>query len=151
MSREHGGKTRPRQIAVATASGEPFPPNSHELVVIPTEPPAVARDAIVGAVPPDHARQAGVLLAKRAVQVSPAPFAHGGQGARVTVFRRYLAHHVLASQRLALDVGEAEKVEGRPTCRGMTPFRASEPEVHEARLDWVERKPEPLKSLTQYG
>ena len=76
---------------------------------------------------------------------------HGSQGARVTVFRRYLAHHVLAFQRLAPHVGEAEKVEGRPNRRGVTPFRASEPEVNKARLDWVERKPEPLKSLTQYG
>ncbi len=48
-------------------------------------------------------------------------------------------------------MGEAEKVEGRPVCRGMLPLRAFEPEVYEAGLGRMEREPEPLKPLTQHG
>ncbi len=64
--------------------------------------------------PPDHLRQMGMLLPERAVQVSPAPFSHGGQRACVTILRRYLADDVLALPRLAPHVGEAEEVERRP-------------------------------------
>src|SRR5258707_6706119 len=52
VSREHGPEARPRQIAVTTAPREPFPPCPHELMVIPPDPSAVSRDAVVGAVPP---------------------------------------------------------------------------------------------------
>ena len=67
--------------------------------------------------PPDHPRQVGVLFAERPVQVAPAPFRHGGERARVTVFRRYLPDDVLALPRLSPHVGEAEEVEGRPDRR----------------------------------
>src|ERR1700683_196072 len=64
VSREHGVEARPRQFAVATATSEPFSPDTHDLVVIPTQPFAVSRDAIVGAVSSDHSRQTGVLFAE---------------------------------------------------------------------------------------
>lgn len=56
MPCEHGPEARPRQNAVTAAPGEPFPPYPHELVV-PLDPPAVSRDAVVGAVPPDHRKR----------------------------------------------------------------------------------------------
>src|ERR1700722_4454478 len=96
VSREHGPEARPRQIAVTTAPREPFPPCPHELMVIPPDPSAVSRDAVVGSMPPDHPRQVRVLVPKRAVQVSPTPLGLGNQCARVKVFRRYLADNVLA-------------------------------------------------------
>ena len=36
VSREHGPEARPRQFAVAAATGKPFSPDMHDLVVIPT-------------------------------------------------------------------------------------------------------------------
>lgn len=71
VSRKHGPEARSRQIAVTTAPRKPFPPYPYELMVIPPDPSAVSRDAIVGAVPSDHPRQVGVLVPERAVQVSP--------------------------------------------------------------------------------
>ena len=76
ISREHGSKARPRQIAVATTPVEPFLPNPHEPVVIPSDPTAVSRDAVVGAVPSDHSGQMSVLFSERAVQISSAPLSH---------------------------------------------------------------------------
>ena len=64
--------------------------------MVPSDPSAVSRDAVVGAVPPDHPRQMGVLFPERAVQIAPTPLGHGGQRACVTVFRRYLSDDVLA-------------------------------------------------------
>ena len=151
VSTEHGREARPRQFAVAAAARQPFSPDPHDLVVIPAQPLAVSREAIVGAVPPDHSRQMGVLLAERTVQVSSGTIDHGSQGARIPVFRRDLAHHVLAPQRLAPHVGKAKEVEGRPRCRGVKPLRAFEPEVHEARLGRMEREPEPSKALAEHG
>src|SRR5574337_2061955 len=144
-------EARPRQLAVAAATGKPFSPDAHDLVVIPAQSLAVSRDAIVGAVPPDHSRQAGVLFAEGPVQIAPTPFRHSREGALVTVFRRYLTHNGLALPGRSPDMGEAEEVEGRPVCRRMSPLRAFEPEVHEAGLGRMERKPEPLKPLTQHG
>ena len=54
VSREHGAEARPRQFAVATTPCEPFPPYPRHLVVVPSDPPVIARDAVIGAVPPDH-------------------------------------------------------------------------------------------------
>src|SRR5229473_3643926 len=96
MPSEHGPEARPRQIAVAAAPSEPFLPYPHELVVVPPDPTAVARDAVVGAVPPDHPRQMGVLFPERVVQIPPTPLGHRGQRACITIFRRYLADDVLA-------------------------------------------------------
>src|SRR5260370_26271151 len=93
---EHGPEARPRQIAMTAAPSEPFLPYPHELVVVPADPSAVSRDAVIGAVPPDHPRQMGVLFAERMVQVSSTPLGHGGQRACITIFRRYLADDVLA-------------------------------------------------------
>ena len=76
---EHGSEAGPRQIAVATTSSKPFPPDPDELVVVPSDPPAVAGNAVVGAVPLDHPRQMRVLLTERAVQISPTPLGHRGQ------------------------------------------------------------------------
>jgi protein involved in polysaccharide export with SLBB domain len=45
-----------------------FPPDWHELAVIPSEPSAVSQDAIVDAAPPDHSRQVGLLPDLRAMQ-----------------------------------------------------------------------------------
>ena len=68
---EHGSEARPRQIAVPPSPPEPFLPYPDELVMIPSDPIAVSGDAVVGAVPPDHPRQAGMLLAEREMQISP--------------------------------------------------------------------------------
>ena len=93
---EHGPEARPRQLAVAAAPGEPFPPYPQELVVVPADPSAVSRDAVGGAVPPDHPRQMSVLFPERVVQIPPTPLGHGSQRACITIFRRYLADDVLA-------------------------------------------------------
>src|SRR5579875_842847 len=114
VSREHGIEARPRQLAVATATSEPFSPDTHDLVVIPTQSLAISRDAIIGAVPPDHSRQPGVLFTEGPMQIAPTPFRHSRESALVTVFRRYLAHNGLALPGLSPHVGEAEEVEGRP-------------------------------------
>src|SRR5437016_11288657 len=91
IPREHGPEARPRQIAVAATPGEPFLPYPYELVVVPPDPSAVSRDAVIGAVAPDHPRQMGVLFPERVVQISPTPLGHGSQRACITIFRRYLA------------------------------------------------------------
>ena len=54
VARKHGSEALPWQIAMAAAPREPFPPGPYDLVVIPPDPPAVAGDAVVGAVSPDH-------------------------------------------------------------------------------------------------
>ena len=95
VSREHGPEARPRQVAVAATPCEPFLPYPHELVVIPSDPSAVSGDAVVGAVPPDHPRQVGVLFPEWTMQVDPTPFHHGSQRASITVFCRYLSDDIL--------------------------------------------------------
>jgi hypothetical protein len=147
---EHGPEAYPRQMAMASASSEPFLPDPQELVVVPANPPAVSRDAIVGAVPPDHPRQVSMLFAERAMQVLPAPFRYRSQRASITVFGRYLPNHVLTVPRQPPDVGEAKKVEGGPHRGGMPPAGAFEPEVYEAGLGRVEPKPKAAKALAQY-
>lgn len=77
-----------RQIAVAATPCEPFSPYPRDLVVV-SDASAVSGDAVVGAVPPDHPRQMGVLLPERTMQVLPTPFHHRSQRACVTVFCRY--------------------------------------------------------------
>ena len=62
VSRKHGPQARPRQIAVAATPVEPFLPNPHEPVVIPSDPAAVSRDAVISAVPSDHPGQMSVLF-----------------------------------------------------------------------------------------
>jgi hypothetical protein len=54
VSREQRPEARPRQIAVAATPREPFPPDPRDLVMVPSDPPAVSGDAVVGAVPPDY-------------------------------------------------------------------------------------------------
>ena len=147
ISTEHGPEAYPRQMAVASASGEPFLPDPQELVVVPANPPAVSRDAIVGAVPPDHPRQVSMLFPERTVQVLSTPFRYCSQSSGITVFGRYLPNHVLTTPRQPPDMGEAKEVEGGPHCGGMPPARAFEPEVYEAGLDRMEPKPEAAKAL----
>ena len=65
VSREHGPEAWPRQIAVAAAPREPFPPYPRDLVMVPPDPSAVSGDAVVGAVHPDHPRQMGMLFPER--------------------------------------------------------------------------------------
>src|SRR3954454_9590249 len=55
-------RQQPRQVAVATTPGESFSPNPYDLMVVPADSPAIAGDAVIGAVPPDHLRQMGVPL-----------------------------------------------------------------------------------------
>ncbi|MCP1737483.1 hypothetical protein M2209_008894 [Bradyrhizobium elkanii] len=150
VSREHGPEARPRQIAVAATPREPFLPYPRDLVVIPSDPSAVAGDAVVGAVPPDHPRQVRVLRPERAMQVKPTPFRHGSQRAGVTVFRRYLSDDILTLPRLTPHMGEAKEVECGPRRRGVTPTRALEPEVYEAGLGRMELKPIPTEPLIQH-
>jgi hypothetical protein len=150
IPRKHGFEARPWQITVTPAPREPFLPYPQELVVVPADPPAVSRDAIVGAVPPDHSRQMGVLFPERVVQVSPTPLRHGSQRACVPVFCRYLPNDVLAIPGLAPHVGEAKKVERRSHRRRVMPTWASEPEVYEAGLGRMEQKPIPAKALAQH-
>jgi hypothetical protein len=45
VSREHSPEAWPRQIAVAAAPCEPFPPYPRDLVVVPPDPSAVSGDA----------------------------------------------------------------------------------------------------------
>ncbi len=96
VSREHGPEALPRQIAVAATPCDPFLPR--KLVVIPSDPSAVAGDAVLGAVPPDHPRQVGVLFLEWTMQVEPTPFHHGCERASVTVFCRYLPDDILTHE-----------------------------------------------------
>jgi hypothetical protein len=135
---------------VPTAPPEPFLPYLDELVMIPSDPIAVSGDAVVGAVPPDHPRQASVLFAERTVQISPAPLGHGSERSSITVFRRYLPHDVLAPPRPSPHVGKAKEVESRAHGHRMTPMWAFEPEVYEACLGRMELKAIPAEPLAQH-
>ena len=150
VSSEHGSEARPRQIAVPPSPPEPFLPYPDELVMIPSDPIAVSGDAVVGAVPPDHPRQASVLFPKRAVQISPAPLGHGSKRSGITVFCRYLPHDVLTPPRPSPHVGKAKEVESRAHGRRMTPVGAFEPEVYEACLGRMELKAIPAEPLAQH-
>jgi hypothetical protein len=118
--------------------------------MIPSDPIAVSGDAVVGAVPPDHPRQAGVLFPKRAVQISPAPLGHGSERSGIAVFCRYLPHDVLAPPRQSPHVSKAKEVESRAHGRRMTPVGAFEPEVYEACLGRMELKSIPAEPFAQH-
>ena len=99
MPREHGSEALPRQIAMTTAPPEPLPPNPLKLVAEPAEPLAVARDAVIGDVAPDHSRQMRMLRTERQMQIESAPLGHAGKRPRKPIFRRDLPDHVLAILR----------------------------------------------------
>jgi hypothetical protein len=50
----------------------------------------------------------GLLVWDGSMPIDPTPSRHRRQRSGVTVLCRYLPHHILASPRLAPDVGEAE-------------------------------------------
>jgi hypothetical protein len=151
VSSEHGSEAGPGQIAVPTAPPEPFLPYPDELVMIPSDPIAISGDAVVGAVPPDHPRQASVLFPERPVQISSAPLGHGSERSSIAVFRRYLPHDVLAPPRPSPHVGKAKEVESRAHGRRMTPIGTFEPEVYEACLGRMELKSIPAKPLAKHA
>src|SRR3954469_4350918 len=104
-------KAAPQDIPMAPPSREPLLPDPHDLPGVPAQPSTVASNAVIGVVAPHHRRQTGMLLGDRLVSVGPTPFGHHRHGTGVSVFGRYLPHHVLAVPRRAPDVGEAEEIE----------------------------------------
>src|SRR6266436_3341014 len=92
---------------------QPSLPGPHELMPVPSQPSHIARHAVVGVVASRHRTQMTLLLPDRLVQVMTAPVAHRRKPAREPAFGRHLPHHVVASPRLAPDMGEAQEVERR--------------------------------------
>src|SRR5205823_3310769 len=128
---------------------QPLFPEPSGLLEVPAQLQHVSRDAVVGVVPYKLRRQPGALPPDRPMPVDPTPVVDGAQCAGKPALGRALPHHLPALLRPRPRVGKAEKVERWSLAvwiRATWPLR---PEVDEARLVGVERKPVPFKPLPQ--
>jgi len=152
MSLEELAEATPREVALTIPARQPFSPGAFDLIGKPVQAASVAGDAVVGKMAAHRRRQAGMLFANRLMPVDPAPVGHVLQCPGKAAFGCDLPNHVFAVPRFPPDMGKAEEVERGSCCdRMMGIIRPLEPEVDEARLVGVERKPVPRQTLAQDG
>ena len=89
-----------------------------------------------------------LLQPDRPMPIAFAPVVHRFQRSGEAAFCRDLTNDIVSLSRPFPQMGEAKKIECRVR---IMPLRALPPEVHVARLGFIERKPIPTKTFSQNG